>query len=143
MNLIADVTANDATAWFKYPDISKFKVKLKFLNKEDLIAIRKRASSFQFNNKSRQREEVLDEDKFTKLYIEEAVLDWKGLKIKHLPQLMPSDIAGKDPETEVEFSKEHAISLVRRSTYFDQFITESMSDFENFSRTAEEEEEKN
>ena len=48
-----------------------------------------------------------------------------------------------DAEEEIEYSNEDAIDLLKDSTIFDQFITDAMNDFEQFSKKKAETNEKN
>ena len=75
--------------------------------------------------------------------IEKAIKNWKGLKAKHLPILFPADISAMDPEENIEYDEEDALELLKNSTIFDQFITDSMNDFEQFSKKKAEDDEKN
>ena len=70
-------------------------------------------------------------------------MGWRGLKIKHLPFLLPVDISGANIEEEVEYSEDEAIELLKSSTIFDQFITDAMNDFEQFSKKKADEAAKN
>ena len=63
--------------------------------------------------------------------------------MKHLPVLLPVDISAMDANEEVEYSIEDAIELLKNSTIFDQFITDSMNDFEQFSKKKKEQDAKN
>ena len=56
---------------------------------------------------------------------------------------MPADITKMDAEEAIEHSIEEAISLLKNSSEFDQFVTDSMSDFEQFSKKKKETDEKN
>ena len=56
---------------------------------------------------------------------------------------MPADISKVDAEEEIEYSNEDAIDLLKNSTIFDQFITDAMNDFEQFSKKKAETNEKN
>ena len=51
-----------------------------------------------------------------------------------MPALMPVDISGIDGKENIEYSSEDAIELLKNSTVFDQFITDTMNDFEQFSK---------
>ena len=53
---------------------------------------------------NRQREEEIDNDKFLESYAEKAIKSWKGLKVKHLPVLMPADITKMDAEEAIEIT---------------------------------------
>ena len=85
----------------------------------------------------------MDNDRFLDAYAEKAIIGWKGLRYKHLPALMPADISKVDAEEEIEYSNEDAIDLLKNSTIFDQFITDAMNDFEQFSKKKAETNEKN
>ena len=65
---------------------------------------------------------------------EKAIAGWKGLKAKHLPVLLPVDISAMDANDEIDYSIDDAIELLKNSTIFDQFITDCMNDFEQFSK---------
>ena len=102
------------------------------------MKVRNASLSYKFNKRTRQREEEVDNDRFLEAYAEKAIAGWKGLKIKHLPVLLPVDISSMDANEEVEYSNEDAIELLKNSTIFDQFITDSMNDFEQFSKKKQE-----
>ena len=88
-------------------------------------------------------EEEIDNDKFLAAYCEKAIKGWKGLKVKHLPLLLPVDISGDNGEEEILYSQEEALSLITNSTVFDQFVTDTMNEFEQFSITKKETDVKN
>ena len=56
---------------------------------------------------------------------------------------MPVDISGIDGEDNIEYSSEDAIELLKNSTVFDQFVTDTMNDFEQFSKKKAETDAKN
>ena len=143
MSKIKSFIAQETTSWIEFPDIDGFEVHLRFLSREDLVKVRNQSLTFKFNKRTRQREEEVDNDKFLEHYAEKAIKDWKGLKMKHLPILLPVDISGDDPEEPVDYSEEDAIELLKNSTIFDQFVTDTMNDFEQFSKKKKETDEKN
>ncbi len=134
MSKIGNVIAKETTSWIEFPDIDGFEVNLRFLTREDLMKIRNQSLTFKFNKRTRQREEEVDNDRFLENYAEKAIIGWKGLKVKHLPILLPVDISSMDASEEVEYSIEDAIELLKNSTIFDQFVTDTMNDFEQFSK---------
>ena len=143
MSKIKNLIAKETTSWVEFPDIEGFKIELVYLNREDLQKIRNRSLTFKFNKRTRQREEEIDNDKFLAAYCERALKGWKGLKVKHLPLLLPVDISGDDGEEEIPYSQEEALSLITNSTVFDQFVTDTMNEFEQFSITKRETDVKN
>ena len=134
MSKIASLMATETVVDVEFPDIEGFIISLVYLNREDLVKIRNQSLTFKFNKRTRQREEEVDNDRFLEAYAEKAIVGWKGLKYKHLPALMPADISQVDSEEEIEYSSEDAIDLLKNSTIFDQFVTDSMNEFELFSK---------
>ena len=135
--------AKTSDAWIEFPDIDGFEVNLHYLQREELTKIRNQSLTYKFNKRTRQREEEVDNEKFLENYAEKSIAGWKGLKVKHLPVLLPVDISTMDAAEEVEYSMEDAIELLKNSTIFDQFITDTMNDFEQFSVKKKETDTKN
>jgi hypothetical protein len=115
----------------EYPGMPGFEVTISFLSRETLQSIRKKATKTSFKN--RQPVEELNDDLFLQLYSENSIKGWKGLKLKYLEQLAPVDISDSDPESELEFSNEDALALMKASSNFDSFISEQVTDLGNFS----------
>lgn len=113
-----------------YPGIPGFKVKVSFLSRETLVNIRKKATKSTFKN--RQVSEELNDELFLQLYAQAAVKGWTGLKLSSLEQLAPVDITGEDPESELEYTEENALFLMKNSTNFDSFVSETVTELGNF-----------
>ena len=135
--------ATETVVDVEFPDVDGFIISLVYLTREDLMKIRNTSLTFKFNKRTRQREEEIDNDKFLAEYTRRAVKGSKGLKVKHLPNLLPVDISDMDGEESLEYSEEEAIDLITNSTVFDQFITDTMNEFEQFSVTKKETDVKN
>lgn len=117
-----------------YPDLS---LKLCFLSREELVKLRKKAAKTKFDRKTRQPVEELDDELFLQLYVSSIIKGWNGLKLKYVAQLMPLDTSGfADMEAELEFSSDNALALMKNSPDFDSFVSETVSDLENFTRTS-------
>lgn len=144
MSKIGSLTvAKETVIDVEYLDIPEFIVSVAYINREELVSIRNASLTFKYNKATRQREEQVDSDKFTEEYARRAIKGWRGLKIKHLPKLLPVDISALDPEEDVDFSEEEAVDLLKSSTVFDQFITDVIADYERFSITKKEDTVKN
>jgi hypothetical protein len=113
-----------------YPGLTGFTVKVSFLSRETLVNIRKKATKTTFKN--RQAIEELNDDLFLQLYVKESIKGWTGLTLSHLEQLAPVDLTGQDPEAELEYSEENALFLMKNSTNFDAFISETVTELGNF-----------
>ena len=143
MSKIASLHAQETTIEVEYPDIDGFVISLAYLNRDDLMKIRNKSLSYKFNKRTRQREEEIDNDKFLDEYTKRAIKGWKGLYVKDLPQLLPIDMAGANPNELIEYSEVEALELIKNSTVFDQFITDAMQDYEQFTIEDKEQEIKN
>lgn len=117
-----------------YPGIDGFKVRVAFQSRDELMKMRKKATTQKFKN--RQLEEVVDDQLFLQLYVRAVIKGWTGLKYKDLSRLMLVDISGIDAEAEIPYSPEDALELMKGSSEFDGFITETISDISNFSKSS-------
>ena len=143
MSKIKNKIVKESSTWVEFPDIDGFQISLQYLTREDLLKIRNASLTYKFNKRTRQREEEVENDRFLENYAEKAIVGWKGLKVKHMPALMPVDITGMDAEENIDYSNEDAIELLKNSTVFDQFVTDAMNDFEQFSKKKAETDSKN
>ena len=143
MSKIASLHAQETTIEVEYPEIDGFVISLVYLNRDDLMKIRNRSLTYKFNKRTRQREEEIDNDKFLDEYTKRAIKGWKGLFVKDLPQLLPIDMTNVDASEEINYNEEEALELIKNSTVFDQFITDAMQDYEQFTIEDKEQEIKN
>ena len=143
MSKIASLHAQETTIEVEYPEIDGFTISLVYLNRDELTKIRNKSLSYKFNKRTRQREEEVDNDKFLEEYTKRAIKGWKGLYVKDLPQLLPIDMENADPNEAIEYNETEALELIKNSTVFDQFITDSMQDYEQFTIEKKEQEIKN
>jgi hypothetical protein len=143
MSKIKSMLVKETSTWVEFPDIDGFEINLRFVTREDLLKIRAASLTYKFNKRTRQREEEVDSTKFLEVYSERAIADWRGLKVKHLPLLLPVDISSMNLEESVEYTAEDALELLKNSPVFDQFITDTLADFEQFSRKKAEDDAKN
>ena len=143
MSKIASLHAQETTVDVEFPDIEGFVISLAYLNRDDLMKIRNRSLSYKFNKRTRQREEEIDYAKFLEEYTKRAIKGWKGLYVKNLPQLLPIDMENADPNEVIDYNETEALELIKNSTVFDQFITDAMQDYEQFTIEKKEQEIKN
>lgn len=117
-----------------YPGFNGFKINVVFLSRETLVSIRKKATKTTFKN--RQPVEELDDKMFLQLYVQAAVKGWSGLKLAYLNDLAPVDLTGQDLEAELEYSEDNALFLMQSSANFDAFISETVTELGNFTKTS-------
>lgn len=117
-----------------YPGLSGFKINVVFLSRETLVSIRKKATKTTFKN--RQASEELDDKLFLQLYTNACIKGWSGLKLRYLEELAPVDLSGQDLEAEMPYDQESALSLMQSSANFDAFISETVTELSNFTKTS-------
>jgi len=122
------------TVGIDYPGMDSFSVDLTYLGREELLKLRNRCLKQKFNKKTRAFEETLDEDTFLHEYVKAIIKSWSGLKYKYLEELLLVDVSKQDPESELSFSQENAELLMRNSADFDQWVTDTVGELENFTQ---------
>jgi hypothetical protein len=118
-----------------FPGLEGFTVKLTYLAREELLKLRNKSVSQKFNKKTRAYEEQLDNDKFLTEYCKAIIKGWKGLKYKYLEELLLVDISQLDPEEELVWNNENAELLMKNSSDFDEWVSETVGELENFTKT--------
>ena len=123
------------TVSIEYPGYEGFKVDLTYLGREELLKLRQRCMKQKFNKKTRAFEESIDEDIFLNEYVQSIIKNWTGLKFKYLEEFLLVDVSGKDLESELPFTQENAEVLMKNSADFDQWVTDTVGDLENFTQS--------
>ena len=129
---LASLMTPSKTVTIDFPGYKGMSVDLCYLAREELVKLRKRCVTTKFNKKTRQPEEDLDEERFLVEYCKAVIKGWKGLKYKYLEELLLVDISALDPEDELAFTLENSELLMRNASDFDTWVTETVSDLENF-----------
>ena len=126
------LVVDSKSKWIDFAGLEGFSVEVANLSRKELTGIRKKCTTTKFNRKSRQAEEVLDEDKFVTEFTRKTVNNWKGLTLAHLETLILIDVEGQNLEKEVEYTEENAEVLVSQSAEFDTWLNEVVFDLDNF-----------
>ena len=129
---LASLMTPSKTVLIDFPGYIGMSVELTYLAREELVKLRKRCVSTKFDKKTRQPEEVLDEDKFLTEYVKSVVKGWSGLKYRYLEELLLVDTGDLDPNDELPFTQENAELLMKNASSFDTWVTETVGDLENF-----------
>ena len=118
-----------------FPGLKGFSVKLTYLAREELLKLRNKSVSQKFNKKTRAYEEQLDNDKFLTEYCKAIIKGWSGLKYKYLEELLLVDISQLEPEDFLVWNNENAELLMKNSSDFDEWVSETVGELENFTKT--------
>ena len=133
---IASLATPSKTVTFEYPGYEGFEVDLCHLGREELVKLRKRCVTNKMNRKTRQFEEELDEDKFIVEYCSAVIKGWRGFTYSYLEELLLVDIEEiKNPDKEcVVFNADNVEFLMKNSSDFDSWVTETVGDLANFTK---------
>ena len=123
------------TVSIDYPGYDGFVVDLTYLSREELLKLRNRCVKQVLNRKTRAFEEKLDEDLFLVEYVQSIIKGWTGLKFKYLEEFLLVDITGQDPDKELDYTAENAELMMKNSGDFDQWVTDTVGDLENFTQS--------
>ena len=123
------------TVSIEMPGFEGFEVKLTYLAREELLKLRNRSVKQVLNKKTRAYEEQLDNDKFLVEYCKAIIKGWKGLKYKYLEELLLVDTSSVDLEDELPYTQENAELLMKNAGDFDNWVSETVGDLENFTKS--------
>ena len=129
---LASLMTPSKTVSIDFPGYKVMKVSLCYLGREELLKLRKKCVSTKFDKKTRQPEEILDEDKFVVEYCKAVIKTWSGLKFSYLEELLLVDVSAYDPDDELPYTQDNAELLMKNSSVFDTWVTETVGDLENF-----------
>lgn len=129
---LASLMTPSKTVTLEFPGFNDVTVDLCYLAREELLKLRKKCVTTKFSKKTRQPEEILDEDKFLVEYCKAVIKNWSGLKYRYLEELLLVDISALDPEDVLIYTQDNAELLMKNSGDFDTWVTETVSELENF-----------
>ena len=129
---IAQLVLNTKNMKFDYPSMEGFSVTLNYLSKPEQVKIRESALVTKVDQESGLPYTELDQDLYLKKYAEKAILNWEGLTGKFLSKLALIDEEQVDMEEEIDYSVENAVTLLRFSKAFDNWVTSKMNNLDDF-----------
>jgi hypothetical protein len=129
---LASLMTPSKTVAIDFPGFKGMSVELCYLAREELVKLRKKCITNKFNKKTHQPEEILDEDKFLVEYCRAVIKGWSGLKYRYLEELLLVDVSALDADDVLLHTQENSELLMRNSGVFDTWVTETVSELENF-----------
>lgn len=142
MNLAKLVPTNteSMTAVVEYRDGIKFK--LRFISRSTLSRIGQLCVVWKYNDKTRQRQQHLDNDKYAAEFCRQAVIGWEGVTLRKLANLMPLDLSqvpAEDQDKDLPFDVDNLLVLVKNAYELDNFLQDTAVDIKMFRPALEEE----
>lgn len=119
--------------WVEYPGIEGFEVLVAIQSRKQLNKLVKDCTVSKMDRATKRIVETVDTDKWMEKYSKAIIQDWKGLRVKDLPELMIVDISKvEDVDQEVPYSPEYARMILENSAEFDTWVNATTSDIHNF-----------
>ena len=132
---LATLMTPSKTVSVDFPEMDGFTIDLTYLARDEILKLRNKCLKQKFNKKTRAFEEQLDEDTFLTEYVKAIIKGWNGFKYKYLKEMMLVDTTSLNEEDELPFTQENAEILMKNSPDFDTWVTETVGDLENFTKT--------
>lgn len=129
---LASLLTPSKTVTIDFPGFNGTTIDLCYLGREELLKLRKKCVTTKFDKKTRQPEEILDEERFLTEYCKAVIKGWSGLKYRYLEELLLVDIGDLSPEDELPYTQDNAELLMKNSGTFDTWVTDTVGDLENF-----------
>ena len=132
---LATLIQPSKTVSIEFAGYPEFNVSLCHLGREELLKLRKKCTTSKFNRSTHKPEEHIDEDTFVVEYCKAVIKGWSGLKYRYLEEFLLVDVSALDPEDELPYTEENAQLLMKNSSDFDGWVTDTVGDLENFSKS--------
>lgn len=132
---LADIILPEKSVWIDFPGFDGLSFEVTYLSRDSLIKLRKSCVRSTFDRRTHTPSEELDETTFLKKYTEAVVKNWKGFKWSYVKEFLLVDTSKLDPDTEMPYNQGNAEALVKNSVMFDDWLTDTISDLENFTKS--------
>ena len=78
---LKQLVVDSKAMWIDFAGLDGFSIEIANLSRKELTGIRKKCTTSKFNSKSRQLEEIMDDDKFVTEFTKGTIKNWKGLTL--------------------------------------------------------------
>lgn len=131
--LLKDIIVSTKTVDVEFPGLEGFSVKIAAVSREVSRKLKEDSEISKIDPRLKIAVTELDEDKFMTLFANAAVKGWKGLKFKHMSELLLVDQSKiEDLEAEVPYNQENVVELLKHSQIFDSWINEQVFSIDRF-----------
>ena len=128
---LAQMIMPSKTVEFDYPGVEGLKFSLAYLSKKELQRMRKDHLKMVKNKRLGTFQEELDEEGFMKEYVPAIIKGWEGLTATTVQEFIIVHDQ-EDPNIAIPYTEDNAYQLLTNSQDLDTWISEQISDIENF-----------
>lgn len=133
---LKNLITNDRVIEIEHPVFDGLFVKLAYVSRETTKKFIDKATVTKFDRKTREQTESVDNDLFLSMYVPALLKGWRGFKLEYLEELVPVDLSEADKDSELDYSEDNAIELVKNSVEFDDWINSIVKDIKNFNKSS-------
>ena len=112
-------------------DFRGFEIKISYLDKGELQAVLKRSKSREYDRKTHRPVEKYSDEKLGR-NLAHLIIDWRGLTLGKLAEMVPIKISEAEAKTPVPYSKTNAETLVKEAYGLDNFLMDTVTDLQAF-----------
>lgn len=128
---LKDIVLDTKEVQVEFPGYEDFKVRLRFVTRQVSKKMLEESEVRDF------KQGVIvnvrrDEEKFSDQFVKHCIADWSGLTLEIVSHLLLIEMGDKDPTTEVPFSHDNAVMLLKNSVAFNNFIDRTVFDLDTF-----------
>lgn len=128
--LIDVAVEKGVSAWIEYPPIEGFEVHVAFVGKEEMFRMSDAAKRTTWRKHVKMEE--VDRKVLSRKWSAKAILDWRGLTLSGLRELIPIKVDKSDLGMDVPCDEENKFTLLFNSTTFDIWLTDVSTSPEYF-----------
>ena len=129
---LKDLVADAKEVKVPFDGNEDFVVTISYVPRTEMTKMVKSCETTKMNRSTRQYETELDQEKFLKMFVERVVKDWEGLTLEILDELVPIDYEPEHANQELPFEPENALSLLKQSQVFDDWLNAKVNDISTF-----------
>lgn len=135
---IEEVAVSESSVTLDFPDVNKATITIARISADTLQDIRKKSVTGKMMDfATKQFIDKIDDEKFLRLYSDVVIIDWTGLKAKHLKELMLCRIPADQEETVVLPTADNKYMLMAKSPTIDSFISSTLQSVALFNEEME------
>lgn len=133
---LKNLITNEKQIEVEHPAFDGLFIKVAYVSREKTKKFIEKATVTEFDRKTREPIEKVDNDLFLSLFVPAVVKGWRGFKYEYLQELVPVDLSAVDPNDELEFTDSNALELMKNSVEFDSWVSSTTKNIKNFNKSS-------
>ena len=129
---LVDTQKQDEGVWVRYKDTT-FEVKVSYYGRQQMKSIIEKSKKTDIDSRTLKMTDSIDEERFSQLYAEKVIKDWRGLTAEVLRGMIVMKASVDIPEDfQIPCTQVNKTWLVKNSITFDAWVQAICSNVETF-----------